>query len=83
MVLDILGGFSADFADRQTTIAAYERHNAAVRAEVPAGRLIDWRAGDGWEPLCEGLGLPIPTEPFPHVNTGAEFRAKAKLDADT
>ena len=50
---------------------------------MPAGRLIDWRAGDGWEPLCEGLGLPIPTEPFPHVNTGAEFRAQAKLDADT
>jgi Sulfotransferase domain len=83
MVLDILGRFSADFADRQTTIAAYDRHNAAVRAEVPAGRLIDWRAGDGWEPLCQGLGVPIPTEPFPHVNTGAEFRAQARLDADT
>jgi Sulfotransferase domain len=83
MVLDVLGRFSPDIADRELTIAAYERHNAAVRAEVPAGRLIDWRAGDGWQPLCERLALPVPEEPFPHTNTGAEFRAQAKLDGES
>ena len=82
MVLDILARFSPDIADRQATIAAYERHNDAVRAEVPAGRLIDWRVGDGWGPLCDGLDLPVPDEPFPHVNTGAEFRSHAKLDGE-
>ena len=24
--------------------------------------------GQGWEPLCEFLGLPVPDEPFPRVN---------------
>jgi hypothetical protein len=83
MVLDVLRRFSSDIADRELTIAAYERHNAAVRAEVPAGRLIDWRAGDGWQPLCDRLRLPVPKEPFPHTNTGAEFRAHAKLDEES
>jgi hypothetical protein len=35
---------------------------------VPAGRLIDWRAGDGWEPICAALDLPVPQTPFPHEN---------------
>jgi hypothetical protein len=83
MVLEVLHRFSPDIADRELTIAAYQRHNAAVRAEVPAGRLIDWRATDGWQPLCDGLGLPVPAEPFPHVNTGAEFRAHANLDGES
>jgi Sulfotransferase domain len=82
MVLDVLRRFSPDIADRELTIAAYERHNAAVRADVPAGRLIDWQPRNGWKPLCDGLGLPVPEEAFPHVNTGAEFRAHAKLDGE-
>lgn len=72
--------FTAEVFDRDAAIAAYERHNAEVRASVPAGRLIEWSPGDGWAPLCEGLGLPVPAEPFPHVNTSAEFRAMAGLD---
>jgi Sulfotransferase domain len=47
---------------------AYERHNAEVRAEVPADRLLEWHPGDGWAPLCERLGVPVPDEPFPHIN---------------
>ena len=60
---------------------AFEAHNAAVRAEVPADRLIDWQPGDGWQPICDKLGLPVPEEPFPHVNTTAEFRDMLGLDA--
>lgn len=26
------------------------------------------KMGDGWEPLCEFLGKPVPDEPFPWVN---------------
>jgi hypothetical protein len=58
-------------------MAAYVRHNNAVRAEVPAERLIEWQPGDGWEPICTALGLPVPANPFPHLNTTAEFRARA------
>jgi hypothetical protein len=61
---------------------AYERHNAEVRASVPAERLLEWRPSDGWGPICRRLGLPEPAEPFPHVNRGDEFRARNRFDAD-
>lgn len=72
--------FSPRGLDRDAAIAAYERHNAAVRAEVPRSRLVEWQPGDGWEPLCRALDVPIPDEPFPHVNTTSEFRARAGWD---
>jgi sulfotransferase family protein len=59
--------------DRDVLEAYYERHNAAVRREAPPERLLEWRGVDGWEPLCNALGLPVPDEPFPHVNTRAEW----------
>lgn len=59
-------------------MTAYEQHNAAVRATVAAGRLVDWRPGAGWEPLCSALRLPVPDEPFPNVNSTAEFTARAR-----
>jgi hypothetical protein len=39
------------------------------------------RPGDGWEPICAALGLPLPNDPFPHLNTTAEFRVRAGWDA--
>lgn len=48
--------------------AAYERHNAAVRTTVSAHRLLEWRATDGWGPLCLALGLPEPDVPFPRID---------------
>jgi hypothetical protein len=61
--------------DREAMITAYEAHNDAVRAAVPRERFLEWRVADGWGPLCDRLGLPVPDEPFPHTNTTAEFRA--------
>ena len=66
--------FSDDFENKDAMIAAYEEHNAAVRSEVPAERLIDWTAGDGWGPICAALNVPVPEEPFPVTNTTKEFR---------
>jgi Sulfotransferase domain len=66
--------------DPAAMIAAYERHNAAVRSCVPPDRLLEWTVSDGWGPLCERLGLPVPDEPFPWTNTTEEFRAHNQLD---
>ncbi len=46
-----------------------------VRREVPPERLVEWRPGDGWEPICSALGLTVPGTAFPHTNTTAEFNA--------
>ncbi len=69
--------FTSDFRDRAAATAAAEAHNAAVIAGVPTERLLIWRAADGWEPICERLGLPVPAVPFPHENTTAAFKARA------
>jgi hypothetical protein len=75
--------FTSDWRDKDASIAAYERHNAEVRATVPANRLIVWQPGDDWAPLCRALGLPIPNEPFPRSNTREEFLARAKQETLT
>jgi hypothetical protein len=67
--------FSDKFDDATAMTDAFERHNAAVRNEVPATRLLEWTVTDGWDPICERLGLAVPDEPFPVTNTTAEFRA--------
>lgn len=64
-----------DWDDPTVARAFYERHNDRVRREAPAGRLLEWRASEGWEPLCRALDLPVPEEPFPHTNTRAEWNA--------
>ncbi|MCU1449196.1 MAG: hypothetical protein JWP02_1366 [Acidimicrobiales bacterium] len=71
--------FCADFLDRDKAIAAYEAHNDEVRRTVPPERFVEWQPGDGWQPLCDVLGAPVPDHDFPHVNTTDEFRARAGL----
>ncbi|HXX88607.1 MAG TPA: sulfotransferase [Acidimicrobiales bacterium] len=65
-----------DPTDERKAKAGYEAHLAEVRAEVPPARLLEWTTGDGWAPLCERLGMPVPDDDFPHVNTTEEFRAR-------
>lgn len=43
-------------------------HTDMVRKVVPADRLLVVNLGDGWEPLCNFLGKPIPQEPYPQAN---------------
>lgn len=63
--------------DRQHAIEVYEAHNAEVILRTDSERLLVYELGDGWEPLCEFLGVPVPDEPFPSTNTTAEFQALA------
>jgi hypothetical protein len=74
--------FTPGWRERGTAIAAYERHNAEVRAAVPPGRLVDWRPAYGWEPLCAALDLPVPPAPFPRTNTTADFRSSQGLQPE-
>jgi hypothetical protein len=66
--------FTPQYLDEAAAKAAYDRHNEYVRAHAPAGRLLEYRAGSGWAPICDALGLPVPAEPFPHVNTTEDFQ---------
>jgi hypothetical protein len=59
-----------DWAQEQAANEAYEAHNDRVRAAAAAGacsRFLEWRVNDGWPPLCDALGVPVPREQFPHL----------------
>ncbi|QYX56345.1 hypothetical protein K1T73_15000 [Roseovarius sp. SCSIO 43702] len=62
-----------DFTDRECAIAAYRRNNEAVRAAVPADRLLVFDVAEGWEPLCAFLNVPQPDEEFPRLHQKKEF----------
>jgi hypothetical protein len=72
--------FTERWNDKDGAMEAYERHNADVCSTITADRLLEWKPGDGWEPICGALGVPVPDEPFPHVNSTADFRAMAGFD---
>jgi len=73
--------FSDRFGDATAMIDAYERHNAAVRSQVPVNQLLEWAPEEGWAPICERLGVPVPPEPFPLTSTTAQIRAMMGLPA--
>jgi len=51
----------------------YRKHNSYVRNHAPKDKLLIWKLGDGWGPICEFLNLPVPETPFPHNNKKASL----------
>ncbi|KAI2619612.1 hypothetical protein GGR54DRAFT_602742 [Hypoxylon sp. NC1633] len=75
------GLFRALDGNIETSIArsgkrAYHEHTNTIRGLVPKERLLEWKAEDGWEPLCEFLDKPIPNEAFPHSNAATVWQGK-------
>jgi hypothetical protein len=63
------GLFSGCFADRDHAIRIYNDHIEQVKRDVPADKLLIFNVKEGWKPLCDFLGIPVPADiPFPHVN---------------
>ncbi|RAH61156.1 efflux pump antibiotic resistance protein, partial [Aspergillus piperis CBS 112811] len=57
----------------------YKEHYALVRRLTPPERLLEFRLSEGWEPLCEFLGKPVPEVPFPHLNEKKWLDEKVKI----
>jgi len=77
----LFGDLFSDADDPEDVMAGYERWLGEVRAEIPPTRLIEWRPGDGWEPICRALGVSVPRLPFPHENSTADYLARAEVRA--
>lgn len=58
---------------RENAKPTYKKHYAELRSLLKdqPDRLLEYKLGSGWEPLCEFVGKPVPGEPFPHVNESA------------
>ncbi|UNI19314.1 hypothetical protein JDV02_005505 [Purpureocillium takamizusanense] len=69
--------FEGDFPNRGKDV--FRRHYAEVRSLVPKERLLEYRVTDGWGPLCEFLGEPVPKGcAFPNVNDNSDFVTRSR-----
>ena len=67
---------------------SFIEYHENLRRIVPPERRLEMTVKDGYKPLCEFLGVPVPTkmvnekeveEPFPYVNEGSVFRDRMQL----
>ena len=72
------GVFAGDIEDKDHVIEVFKKNGADVRAAFGPERLLVFDPNQGWEPLCEFLGVPVPAEDFPHTNTTKDFNARRK-----
>jgi len=73
--------FGGRLDDRAHARRVFEAHNQAVIDAIPPARLLVYRPGDGWEPLCRFLDVPVPDGAFPHLNDTAWYRSRLGLPA--
>jgi hypothetical protein len=69
----IFDAFGDRLNDRAFMTDWFKRRNQSVIDALPADRLLVFSAKQGWDPLCAFLGVPVPTVPFPRVNSRDEF----------
>lgn len=60
--------------DRDHLIRRFNEHVEEVKQSIPPDRLLVFEVKNGWKPLCEFLGAPIPASPFPNINDTEETK---------
>ena len=61
----------------KVAIARYNEHIEEVKAIVPRDKLLIFSVDQGWEPLCNFLGVQVPEADFP--TSTIELRLKKPL----
>ncbi|KAF4958996.1 hypothetical protein FSARC_10865 [Fusarium sarcochroum] len=59
----------------------YEDYFETIRELVPPERRLEYKLGDGWEPLCNFLGKDIPDVEFPHINEAKALKEMQQREA--
>jgi Sulfotransferase domain len=72
------GDIRAHLHDRAYMTDYFRRHTEEVKRTIAPERLLIYEAGQGWEPLCEFLEVPVPETPYPSENSRAEFIARVQ-----
>ncbi|HMY15309.1 MAG TPA: sulfotransferase [Polyangium sp.] len=68
--------FGGNLEDPEHIGKVFEAHNEEVRRTIAAERLLVYESGQGWEPLCRFLGVPVPAVEYPKTNSTEEFQAR-------
>ena len=61
------GSYSVEDFDARSR-AVYDEYFERIDNLVPSERKLVYQLGQGWEPLCEFLGKPVPEVDFPQIN---------------
>ena len=77
---DWMGANSADEM-RMKAKTKYQEHYELMRKIVPRERLLEYKLGSGWEPLCDFLKKEVPHVEFPRVNETASMHEKMTIIA--
>jgi hypothetical protein len=77
------GLFGGRFADKDHAIDVYHRHNEDVVRTLGADNVLVYDVQQGWEPLCDLLGVEVPREAFPRTNDTASMRQRIARAAGT
>ncbi|GAA5186137.1 sulfotransferase family protein [Rugosimonospora acidiphila] len=72
-IFDFGGKQPLNEMDEDSAVQVFNQHIAEVKAIVPAEQLLVFQVSEGWGPLCDFLGVPVPAEEFPHVNESDGF----------
>ena len=75
----VLRDFGEKVHERNFMVPYFEQRNASIKQTISDERLLVYEVKQGWEPLCNFLGLPIPDEPFPRVNSREETERLVKM----
>lgn len=74
--MQVLSWTNAQFGSRDIfRPGMYELYNESVRklAKEKGREILEFKAEDGWGPLCEYLGKEVPSDEFPRVNERRTF----------
>ncbi|KAL8660876.1 MAG: hypothetical protein Q9202_006107 [Teloschistes flavicans] len=79
----LFGIFDSDHPTemREAWLEGYSRVYDEARRVVPEKQRLEYKLGQGWEPLCKFLAIEVPEKPFPHINAQADFGVR--MDALT
>jgi hypothetical protein len=78
----IIGKALAGHTDKDGILAAYRANERAARTLAAEGRALIFEARDGWQPLCDFLGVAVPDQPYPKTNPRVQFFDAVKAGTD-
>ena len=70
--------FEGRFGDQDFAVQRYVEWNEAIKDIYSENELLVYQVTEGWEPVCNFLGVPVPEgKPYPHLNDPNTFHKRS------